>query len=67
MANYPKIEDAKKLGKKYNMKKVIIMFETSNGEFGYAEWGKNQGQCTKAKKLADELFCTMEEQLQRIG
>jgi hypothetical protein len=47
---------ARDAAQQLNADRVVIVYTTSNGQFGYASYGRDKNLCDKAKRLGDALF-----------
>ena len=57
---------ARDFAKKFNKRQVVIIY-VDDEKFGYSSYGATKAECNKARKLADELYCSTEEYLQKIN
>jgi len=44
--------------------RVVIVYTTSSGQFGYASYGRDKSLCANAKRLGDVLFERTREYLE---
>lgn len=54
----PKVAAARDYGKKFN-KKIVIIVEIDDENFGVITYGETKGLCAEAKKIADEIHNIM--------
>jgi len=55
---------ARDAAQRLNADRVVIVYTTSNGQFGYASYGRDKNLCAEAKRLGDVLFERTREHLE---
>ena len=59
----PSVGDAKSLAKRSNLRRCVILFETDEGQVGYASYGKTKELCKATREIMDELFDDLEHRI----
>lgn len=52
----PEVAVARDFGKKFNAHRVVILYTTKDGGFGYASYGETKALCAETKKIADVAY-----------
>jgi hypothetical protein len=60
----PRIEDARRIGKKYGMRGAIVFF-IDEERFGVASWGVDRPTCRSMGMLADEFYELVARRLEK--
>lgn len=41
--------------------RIVVLYTTEDGRFGYASYGKNKSLCGEARRLGDHLYAAASE------
>jgi hypothetical protein len=52
----PQVAAARDAAKALGADRVVIVFTTPEGRFGYASFGRDKALCANARKLGDRLY-----------
>lgn len=60
----PTIGDAKRMAKSNSLRRCVILFETAEGQVGYASYGETKALCQSTREIMDGLFDGIEHEIQ---